>query len=50
MREVIEHYGISLLETMALVCVIFIVVTCYGAGGVISDIVNNYLMTICGWE
>ena len=48
MEEVLEHYGLGLLGIISLVLVLEIFFNCYSSGGVISQVVEKYLITLCG--
>lgn len=48
MTEILEQYGSSLLELIATLAVMVIIFGCVTSGGVISDIVADYMLTICG--
>ena len=48
MKLVIEHYGLSLLEMLGVVGALVIVFGCIQAGGIISDFVAKYMITLCG--
>lgn len=46
MQEIIEYYGIALLEMMAVVFIIGVFLKCCQQGGVISDVVEVFLYTL----
>lgn len=48
MEEIIEHYGLGALEILAITGVVKIIFSCVGVGGAISNMVANFMITICG--
>ena len=48
MREVIEHYGLALLGMLSTVFVFMIIFKSYKAGGVLSQVISNYFIILCG--
>lgn len=48
MKEIMEHYGLGLLEIVAVAGMVAIVFNCVGTDGVISNIVADFMITICG--
>ena len=48
MKEILEHYGLGLLETLGMAGILAIIFNCIGEDGVISDMVARFMLTICG--
>ena len=48
MKTIIEHYGLGLLEILVTLRVIAIIFGCVGEDGVVSKIIAEYMLTICG--
>lgn len=48
MHDILEHYGIGLLELLATAATLAVIVTCIKSGGVLYGIVLNYMAGICG--
>lgn len=48
MKEIMEQYGDMILSGIIAVAVVGIYVTTLKAGGIFSEIVSNYLLSIAG--
>lgn len=48
MRTVIEHYGMGLVELLAVMLTFIIILGCCIEGGVLSNMVTEYFCMICG--
>lgn len=48
MKEILEHYGLGLLEMLGMGGILIIIFNCIGNGGVISDVVAKFMFTISG--
>lgn len=47
-HEILEHYGMGLLELFATAAALAVVVACIRSGGMIYDAVLSYMAGICG--
>lgn len=48
MKEIFEHYGLGLLGMLGMAGILAIIFNCIGSGGIISNIVAEFMLTICG--
>lgn len=48
MEKIVEHFGLGLLALIAAVLIIMIIVSCLRSGGVLNNIILNYMDSICG--
>ena len=48
MQEIIEHYGLGLLETVGTLGILIIVFSFFGKNGILSESVLAYMQSICG--
>ena len=48
MKEIIESYGGVLVEMFAVVGIVNIIFNCVGNGGIISEFIAKFMLTICG--
>lgn len=48
MTEILEHYGLGLLEMLGMGGILIIIFNSIGNGGIISDMVAEFMLTVCG--
>lgn len=48
MREVVEHYGLGVLEIISASLIYGIIFKGYSAGSVLYQMLTNYFITLCG--
>ncbi len=48
MREIIEHMGVGFLEILGVVSIIAVLFVYLSNGGILYEIVADYMQSICG--
>ena len=48
MQKIIEHLGTAILSAGAVVCAYVVVISLFKDGGIINDLVVDFMQSICG--